>query len=980
MSVQSSFAALSKKARRQSQVSAGLARNAPNLRAVVQRQLERFGGDDATPASIADEAIAFALWGEALQPLFLDYHQAVGGLARVLEVVIAASFYEHRAFEWDSREWGLRRAPASAALGSQGLDLWAELRRRAKKVKASELTAALKVVDGAVARALLLRGALAYVFPKHKGLWSAQDDVAIRHFDVEDYAGRRIAVLPCLRDTALEPKKGELPDAALLRKTLKEKSVSALRLTCEWEELQKLGTLEAREVLAEFADWGHLPDLEPKQALELAPMLSTRRPRRVHGLRFVRGVLHRATLRDPKLAQKSRDAVVAECLKESGALLPAAPWTSPWAVAAKKPQGKPVPPANAPTLSYREALHWTDAEREAGRPEEDVTVASSKAVRKELDREKRAGTRFLFQLSRMTDADALAVWLKVPPAEWYGHVVDVQHPLVRFGLKVLEPALAYVALKPDRLPALAGVESPRVARLMARGFVKVKKMKDVGDAWLRRFPRAAAQGLLPELIHAEKERRDVAAVALEHLRAQAPTVVDAVAAELGPEWAAFVSASLAQTKKLPRKPSLPAFVDLSTLPRPITVTGEALRGEGLEELVCLIKLGLGPEARFDPASLSRTAWELFSRWLAAGAPPKEKWCMQALALFPTDDTAAALGPLARHWAPSGSPTRAQDAVEVLAAMRTPAGLAQVMMLSKVQSKALRAKAATVLEQQATQLGLTTEDLADRLVPDFGALTVTTDDGELTVRFDAKLKPSLVDERGAPATLPKNADESAREWWLALECGAPPVGRATARRLERAMVEGRAMTLEHFTETYALHSVLSQLARGVLWGEYEQGRLLRALAFDGGALLDVNGQKVAPTKELGVVHPADLDDAALAKWRARLTEQPFVQLLRPFKRVTAKEVETQVAALEGRELDTERLIKLARAGWKQGESHQGGCYNSLERGGVVLGFTPGIYLGDWKLNARQTLEGSVSSPEPRASLRSEVTMELSALVT
>jgi hypothetical protein len=731
MSAQSAFDALAKRARsKRPQIEAGLSRTAPGLRAVVERQLARFRGHDAAPGTVADEAIAFAQWGSDLQPLFFDYHQAVGGLARVVEVVLAATLYEFRVFEWDDSQWGVRRAAPSQALASQGLELWADLKLRVKKAKPAELKAALEVLDGATSRALLVRAAFAFVFPQHKTLWTSADDVALRQFDPDDFAGCAFAVLACLRNTPLAPRKVhrcyELPSASAIRKALGDDAVSALRLMRAWEELADLGTLDALRVLAEFADRGVFPDVEPKRALEpLSSLLTTHRPRRVEGLRFALGFLQRATLRDPKLAQKHKAQIVHDCLAQSGVLLDAVEWTSPWATPASRTTARATPPSAPRTLPTREAFHWTAQEREVlGARDEGVTVASSKSL---LKREMRKDRGFLSYLSEMTDADALELCTTLPVRGWLGHVHDVQHMLIRFGARALDPALAYLRAKPDRLAALSGVDSPRVAPLMARGFVKVKKMREVGDAWLRRFPRTAAVGLLPELICEERERREVAAAALKHLRSQAAESVDEVARELGEQWAEFVSSSLTQTQKLPRKPTLPTFVDVPTLPRPVK-NGRALTGDGLAELVCLIKLGRAGPLGFEPESLSRLAWELFSRWLYAGAPPKEKWCMQALSLFPSDDAAAALGPLAKAWAPGGSPTRAQDAVEVLAAMHTPAALAQLMMLTKVQSKALRARAEKVFAQQAAQMQLAPEDLADRLLPDFGPLEHTTDAG------------------------------------------------------------------------------------------------------------------------------------------------------------------------------------------------------------------------------------------------------------
>lgn len=987
MSAQTAFEALARRARSKPQVQAGLQRTAPALRAVLERHVARWAARDATPGTISDEAMAFVAWGSDLQPFFFDYHQAIGGLARVVEVVLAATLYEQREFEWDSREWSLRRAGPSQALASQGLGLWVELKRRAQATPAAQLKAALTVLDAATTRSLLVRAAFSFVFPQHKTLWRAEDDAAVRRFDVDDLFGSDFAVLSCLRGTKLELKKTygyhRLPPASAVRKALGPASVSALRLMREWKELAALGTVDALRVLAEFADRAVFPDLEPKRALEpLASVLTTHRPSRQEGLRFALGFLQRAVAREPKWAQKSALPLVQECLVQSGVLLPPAEWTSPWAASAAKVAAPVVPPKAARLLPSPEVFHWTEEEREnLGRLDDDVTAASSKRARQQIERDMKRSRGFLFQLSGMTDAQALQAWKTLPARGWYGNAGDLQHVLIRFGAQALEPALAYLRLHPDRLGALSGVDSARVAPLMARGLVKVKKMRDVAEAWLRRFPRAAAVGLVPELISSERENREVAAAALAQLRTHAAEVVEEVARELGPEWVAFDAASGRQTKKLGRKPTLPKFLELSTLPRPVK-DGRALSGQALEELVGLLKLGRAERFGFEPESLARLSWELFSRWLYAGAPPKEKWCMQALSQFPSEEAAAALGPLAKAWAPGGSPTRAQDAVEVLAAMQTPAGLAQLMMLTKVQSKALRAKAEKVFAAQAAQMQLTPEDLADRLLPDFGPLERTTEVGVFKVRFDGKLKPALVDEAGSVVTLPSKVDAETREWWEELERGAPRLGRAQAKRLERSMVESKPMSLEHFTETYAMHPVLSALARGLLWGEYEGGKLVRALVLDGHALVDQRGTKVMPALSMGVVHPAELDAAELDHWRTRLTEQPFSQLGRPVRRLTQAALTTSSASLTGAEVATERLVSLTRVGWRQGPVFDGGCYTSIERVGqgarVTLSFSPGIHLGDWKLNATQTIEEVVVDGAASAALLSEAAVDLDTL--
>jgi hypothetical protein len=46
--------------------------------------------------------------------------------------------------------------------------------------------------------------------------------------------------------------------------------------------------------------------------------------------------------------------------------------------------------------------------------------------------------------------------------------------------------------------------------------------------------------------------------------------------------------------------------------------------------------------------------------------------------------------------------------------------------------------------------------------------------------------------------------------------------------------------------------------------------------------------------------------------------------------------------------------------------------------VVLGFAPGIYLGDWKLNPTQTIEEFVVEGAATAALLSEAAVDLAKL--
>src|SRR5262249_26083264 len=160
-----------------------------------------------------------------------------------------------------------------------------------------------------------------------------------------------------------------------------------------------------------------------------------------------------------------------------------------------------------------------------------------------------------------------------------------------------------------------------------------------------------------------------------------------------------------------------------------------------------------------------------------------------------DENAKALGRLARVWAPQGNSARAQEAVETLALMRTQQGLIEIYDIAKrVQSKALRARAETVFETVAGSLSLSTDELADRLVPELGEDDLPF--GDARVELDARLGIRLLGPDGKPAPAP-TGDDLARLRQLEKTCKS--VARAQTARLEQTMADAHRMTYAHFSE-------------------------------------------------------------------------------------------------------------------------------------------------------------------------------------
>jgi Domain of unknown function (DUF4132) len=671
-----------------------------------------------------------------------------------------------------------------------------------------------------------------------------------------------------------------------------------------------------------------------------------------------------------------------------GADLPLAAWTSPWVLAPRPRRSSPVI-AVAPQPWPDRFVHLVSPESIPERaPAEDARLA-------DLVRRRYPGGRLLWPLLRMSDAAALEVWtsLRADEVQVWGQELELLIP--RLGLPGLDVSLELVRAHRAGLPGLKDLDSPRVAPLMAPHLTGKPTQRAVARGWLGRFPEAAAVGLVAPALGAEAEARAHAREALRWLLQQHGEAARRGLARFSDEVRQALEAALSEVGELPtRRPRLPAWVDPRYLPRPVLLDGSAaLGGEALLELVRLVAaspLRGGPwlqavRAEFQPETLQALAWALFQAWLAHGASPRERWALYALAHFPAPAAAEGLALLAADLAPRGFSARAQEMVEVLAAMGTREGLLAVQRLSRgVLARAFRARAELVFQAAAEAQGFCEEELAERLAPDLGLSPEGWLPGLPRRRLAVlpRVQVRLLDEAGRPISPPATgADELA-----VLKRQAEAVLRDGAARLEARMALGRSMTVEHFTETYLMHPLLRALAGGVVWGALEGERL--AVTFTVGARgpEDVRGAPVPlPPGQavVVVVYPAHLSEAERAAWAVRLPDQPFVQLRRHgLVPGSPGELVVRLGALEGRELQTGGLVRLRAWGWQPARGGEGDEGHHLVRragdfGVVELSVEPGGRPGDPVRSAIQQVRRVrvLLRPDTPRSLLGEVEWEL-----
>jgi hypothetical protein len=565
----------------------------------------------------------------------------------------------------------------------------------------------------------------------------------------------------------------------------------------------------------------------------------------------------------------------------------------------------------------------------------------------------------------------------------------------RFETDALPALLALAAEAPaDFAPLLSPFASPGAAVLMADWLARLKSLRRPAHRWLMRHPAPAARALVPPALGKAGAARRQAERALLMLHAGGHTeLVRAAAASYGPEAAAGVERLLTTdplTVLPARMPAVPDWVAPVLLPRVRLRDGSGpLPAEAVLNLVTMLiisrpddpyaGLAIVREA-VEPADLAEFAWGLFGLWETNGANAKESWAFDALALLGDGDTARRLTPLILAWPGQGRNARAVAGLGVLAGIGTDEALLHLHRISqRARSASLRKAATARIAEVADGLGLSAEQLADRLVPDFGldadgSMRLDYGPRQFTVGFDEQLRPFVTGADGTPLkALPKpgarddaETAEAAHRRFTVLKKDVRTVAAEQVRRLERAMADGRRWTGTEFRRLFVDHPLMWHIARRLVWARFDgDGAPVGALRIAEDRSLATAGDEragLADDDVVGVAHPLHLG-ADLAGWSEVFADyelsQPFPQLGRPVFVLGEDERTTaHLKRFEGVTVPTTSVLLLDRRGWRRDEPGGGGVQSLFERPAgrgqvMTIHLDPGI-VGQVGFHAEQRL--------------------------
>jgi len=405
--------------------------------------------------------------------------------------------------------------------------------------------------------------------------------------------------------------------------------------------------------------------------------------------------------------------------------------------------------------------------------------------------------------------------------------------------------------------------------------------------------------------------------------------------------------------------------------------GEIAQEEYLQAvLLCYVsqdKNGVSKDAKVLAEDLNTAEFavyvnELFDKWLAAGAESKKRWVLYASSIHGGEEIIQKLQHQIQEWPQNARGAIAAEAVKALALNPSPRALLLVDGIArKFQFKQVKAAAAEALEFAAAELGITREELSDRIMPDLGFdenMERMFDYGVRTfkVMLTSALEIEVYDENGKklknlPAPGKKDDESKAAAAYGEFKDMKKQMKAAVSSqkaRLEYALSVRREWHVDAWQALFVKNPLMHQFAIGLIWGVYEHDRLVQSFRYmEDGTFNTQDEEEYELPKQarISLVHPMELSDEDKTAWKEQLADyeitQPIEQLDREVYYMTEEEADKQGLERFGGYIVNGLSLKgkLTGLGWYRGSFYTNYYYREdAEAGiGVELHFSE-TYVG------------------------------------
>lgn len=360
--------------------------------------------------------------------------------------------------------------------------------------------------------------------------------------------------------------------------------------------------------------------------------------------------------------------------------------------------------------------------------------------------------------------------------------------------------------------------------------------------------------------------------------------------------------------------------------------------------------------KINPDELNDFTIEVFRRWADKGATAKTKWVMWFCGVHGGHGMIETLMKYIKEWAEHSRGAIASEAIMAMAVNGSQEALMNVDSIArKFKHKQVKNSANKALDDVAGILGITKEELADKIVPDMDfdeKMCRVFDYGNR--QFNVYLTPTLEieifngDKKVKNLPKPAKSDDETKankayEDFKIMKKQIKTVVANQKQRLEYVLMCDRKWTCENWTNLFVKNPVMHCFAIGLIWGVYDGDKLVESFRYmDDGSFTNIEEDEfeIPENAEIGLVHPIELTDEQKQSWAEQLSDyeitQPFPQISRPCFRPTDEELNNdEITRFDGVSIGNYTLRgKMLKLGWETGTPQDGGWFWEFDRADVI----------------------------------------------
>lgn len=370
---------------------------------------------------------------------------------------------------------------------------------------------------------------------------------------------------------------------------------------------------------------------------------------------------------------------------------------------------------------------------------------------------------------------------------------------------------------------------------------------------------------------------------------------------------------------------------------------------------------------FDIDSFRNALDAMYSNWLNNKADTKLKNILIPYCIFQPEDKLLKLKTQIEEWALNSRGALAAHAVYAIALNASKFALVLVDTMSvKVKNNQVKNAAKDALKKTAKALEISEDELIDKIIPDLDfdkkGMRELHYGGEADRVFKLQIKNDFTIEvtdsndkvlKSLPAPNSKDdkeiADASKKELTL-IKKNIKMISSNQMRRLNKVLLNGRKWSYKTFNELFVDNPIMNIFALKLIWGVYdENNNLIESFRYmEDGSFNTFDEEEyifedsLKNKKNITLVHPIELDEDKLSKWRNQLSDyeilQPINQLNLLFEEVKEEHIKNnKIISFEDKEITAGEIMSMANkmSFERSRDIEDGGSYNCYELKDSIL---------------------------------------------